>query len=130
MPDAVREVRTETHADGPVRVDRQAVTERSADEPVFKAQQIVYLIYGVLTGLLVIRIVLSLLGANRGNGFANFIYSITNPFVSPFRGLFGYRAQYGVSRFEVESIVAIIVYGLVTWLIIKIFELTKRNPQV
>lgn len=129
MADQVREVRTETHQEGPVQVNRKAVSESSADRPVIKLQQVVYFLYSVLATLLILHIILSLFGANRSNGFANFIYNVSNPFVAPFRGLFGYKTQYGVSRFEIESVIALIVYGLVAWLLIRLFELMKRHPE-
>ena len=77
------------------------------------AVRVVWFITGIVLTLLAFRFVLSLLGANRGNGFANFIYSGSYPFVSPFFGLFNYQAQYGVSRFEFETLVAMGVYAVV-----------------
>ncbi len=83
--------------------------------------------YGILAGLLGIRFIFSLLGANRSNTFADLIYSITGPFVAPFRGLFRIDTTYGVSRIDIESIVAIIVFGLLAWMITKVFDLGKKN---
>jgi hypothetical protein len=52
------------------------------------AQNVIYLIYGVLASLLAFRLLFSLLGANKSNAFASFIYTTTNPFIAPFRSLF------------------------------------------
>lgn len=91
--------------------------------------RILYLAYGILASLLGIRIVLSLLAANRSNAFADFIYSITSPFVSPFRTLFGIDTAIGNSgsRLELETAVAIIVYGLLAWVIAKIININNAN---
>src|SRR5581483_4500799 len=62
--------------------------------------RIIWFIAGVLLVLLAFRFVLALLGANASNGFANFIYTTSHPFVAPFFSLFGYNLHYGVSRFE------------------------------
>ena len=73
-------------------------------------ERVIYILGGILITLLGIRVLLSLLGANRENAFADFIYGVTYPFVQPFFGLFGYEVEYGVSRLEIETIVAILVY--------------------
>ena len=41
------------------------------------------MLFGILEGLLGIRFVLGLLGANPTAGFAQFIYRITGPFMAP-----------------------------------------------
>lgn len=79
-----------------------------------KIRQAIYFIFGVIEGLIAIRFVLRLLGANPGAGFAAFIYGITAPLLAPFVGLFG-TPQYDGSALELHSIVAIIVYSLVAW---------------
>jgi uncharacterized protein YggT (Ycf19 family) len=56
------------------------------------------------------------LGANPSAGFAEFIYGVTAPLVAPFVGLFGNPAYQG-SVLELSSIVALIVYALLAWLI-------------
>jgi hypothetical protein len=79
---------------------------------VYKIEQAIYLIFGVLEALIAIRFVLRLLAANPNAGFAAFIYGITAPFIAPFAGLFG-TPQYAGSVLEWHSIVAIIVYALI-----------------
>ncbi len=93
------------------------------------AGQVVSLIGFILFSLLALRFVLSLLGANRNNGFADFIYSITYPFVAPFFGLFNYDPQFGVSRFEYETLVAMLFYALVLGIIARVVML-GRNDRV
>ena len=79
-----------------------------------KVTQAIYLIFGIIEALLVIRFVLKLLGANAEAGFASFIYRISEPLVAPFVGLFG-TPQFDGTVVEVEALVAIVVYGLVAW---------------
>ena len=95
------------------------------------ATNIVYLVYGVLASLLGIRLLLSLLIANRSNAFADIIYGITNPFVSPFRSLFGVDTAIGESgsRFELETAVAILSYGLLAWIIVRIINISKPESE-
>jgi YggT family protein len=81
--------------------------------------QFVYWLFGLIEGLIVIRFVLKAFGANPSAGFAQFIYGVTAPLVAPFYGLFGNPAAQG-SVLELHSIVALIVYGLLAWLIAKL----------
>jgi hypothetical protein len=79
----VTEVTTHTvedNRDAPVATTSEPVRENIAE-------RIIYIIGGVLLTLLALRVLLSLLGANRANGFADFIYGVTYPFVAPFFGL-------------------------------------------
>jgi uncharacterized protein YggT (Ycf19 family) len=96
------------------RQEVRQVSETSVSGGTLVAR-IIWYIAGVLLILLAFRFVLALLGANASNGFANFIYSVSHPFVAPFFGLFGYNMQYGVSRFEIYTLVAMAVYAVVAW---------------
>ena len=127
MADEEQEIRTQKVRQGDTEVEKQSISRSSTDESVIKVEKIVYLIYGILAGLLLIRFVLSFFGANRLNNFADLIYSVTDPLVAPFRGLFNIDATYGVSRFDVESLIAIIVYGLIAWVITKALDLGRKS---
>ncbi len=85
----------------------------------YRAVQLVYWVFGLIEGLILVRFVLKALGANPSAGFAQFIYGITAPLVAPFYGLFGNPSAQG-SVLELHSIVALIVYGLLAWLIAKL----------
>jgi YggT family protein len=85
----------------------------------YRTTQLIYWVFGLIEGLIAIRFVLKALGANPSAGFAEFIYGITAPLVAPFAGLFGNPAAQG-SVLEVHSIVALIVYALLAWLLAKL----------
>ena len=90
-------------------------------------ERVVWFVTGVLLVLLAFRFLLSLLGANAANGLANFVYSVSQPFVAPFFSLFSYNNySYGVSRFEVYTLVAMVVYAVVAWGITKLVTLNKE----
>ena len=118
-------------------VDTEPVTARTRTREVTEARasgstlagRIVWYIAGVLLILLAFRFVLALLGANTGNGFANFIYSVSHPFVAPFFGVFGYKTQYGTSRLEIYTLLAMAVYAVVAWGIAKLFTLNDPEPR-
>jgi YggT family protein len=81
--------------------------------------QAIWLVFGVIEGLLAIRFALRALGANASAGFAEFIYGITAPFVAPFNGLFSNPSSSN-SVLELNTIVAMIAYALLAWLLAKI----------
>ena len=91
--------------------------------------RVIWFITGVLLVLLAFRFLLTLLGANPANAFADFIYSASHPFVAPFFGLFGYNLQYGVSRFEIYTLVAMVVYAIVAWGLARLVTLNKPQPE-
>lgn len=86
---------------------------------VSKVRQAIYLLFGLIEALVAIRFALRLLGANPAADFAAFIYAITAPLVAPFVGLFG-TPQFNGSVLEPHSLVAIIVYALLAWLMAKL----------
>jgi hypothetical protein len=92
---------------------------------------VVYLVYGVLASMLGIRILLSLLNANRSNTFADIAYSTTNLFVRPFASLFGIDTSIGDagSRFEIETLVAIIVYSLLASLVVRVVNIKNYREE-
>jgi hypothetical protein len=125
MPDRIEEVHETAVVDNTGVTTTKAVTTASSATKYAKAEMIVYIIVSVLEALLAIRILLSLLGANQANEFAHLIYTVTYPFAEPFFGLFGYTFQYGVSHFEIETIVAMVVYALIGWVITKLLRIGR-----
>jgi hypothetical protein len=95
---------------------------------VYRASQIVYLVLGVLESLIAIRLVLRLLGANPEAGFTSLIYGVTAPFVAPFTGVFPNPAGFG-SVLELSSVLALVVYPLLAWAIVRLIHLiAERRP--
>jgi uncharacterized membrane protein len=81
--------------------------------------QTIWLVFGVIEGLITIRFVLRALGANASAGFAEFIYGITALLVAPFVGLFSNPTANG-TVLELNSVVAMIAYALLGWLLAKV----------
>lgn len=88
--------------------------------------RVVWYVMGVLLILLAFRFVLALLGANLQNGFATFVFNTTYPFVLPFFSLFGYTPTYGVAQLEPSVLVAMAVYALIAWGIVKLVNITRN----
>jgi uncharacterized protein YggT (Ycf19 family) len=112
------------------RVTTRAVSHESRDQKVSKIAQVVWFIVGIILAILAVRVVLALLGANLSNGFASFIYNLSDPFVAPFRGLLQVgQFEAGVSRLELETIVAMLVYALIGWGIASAVRLGSKNEN-
>lgn len=108
----------------PVRGDDVVV---ESNRGVNVLTRIIWLIAGIILLLLAFRFVLSLLGANTTNGFAQFIYNTSHPFVAPFFGLFNYNnIQYGISRFEIYTLIAMLVYAAIAWILTAAINIGRR----
>lgn len=125
MSQIVREVRERTVEDNIDTVHKDNVV--TDEHTMTVIERVIYYIGGFIMAIIALRILLSLLGANQENAFANLIYTISYPFVAPFFGLFNYDMEYGVSRFEFESLVAIAVWGLITVAVAKLVTIGSRR---
>lgn len=106
--------------------DADVIEEPAATAPMFsRIAQVVYFVAGIIEAVLALRFVLQLLGANRGSAFVDFVYDITTPLVTPFFGMFGSTPTFGAARFEAESLVAIVVYALVAYLIVGLLRVLR-----
>ncbi|MGI0484582.1 YggT family protein [Pantanalinema rosaneae CENA516] len=86
----------------------------------------IYLLVGLLEVLLLLRFFLRLAGANTQNTFAQFIYNLSEPFVAPFSTLFVSPVTAGgASIFDVNVLIAMIVYALLGWLAIWLFKFVQ-----
>lgn len=110
-----------------IRDDRSDDVVAADDKAQNILTNIIWLITGIILFLLAFRFVLSLLGANTTNAFANFIYDASQPFVAPFFGLFSYNnINYGVSRFEIYTLVAMAVYAVIAWGLTALININRR----
>jgi len=94
----------------------------SRANPGRRAMDLVYLFFGVIDGLLVIRLVLKLLGANTSAGFTQWTYSVTNVLLAPFRNLLPTIGNEH-SLLEMSVVVAILVYALIAWVLARLMAI-------
>lgn len=87
-----------------------------------KATQFIWLLFGVLEGLIALRIALKLIAANPANPFASLVYSFTDLFLWPFFGL-TISPSVGNLVLEIPAIIAMMVFALVAWVIVKVIWL-------
>jgi uncharacterized protein YggT (Ycf19 family) len=106
---------------------RRDVVQTDAASPGFSIGWIIYVILGIVIALIILRVVLKALAANTGAAFTDFVYSVTGPLVAPFQGIFGTPHTSNGSIFELSSIVAIVVYAIIAWAIVRLAALAGRR---
>lgn len=94
-------------------------------------RRIVMLLFGILQALLILRIILLLLVANRDNAVVSLILGVTDLFVDPFVGMFSLNrvtADQG-STLDVAAIVALVGWTLLEALILAVLSLGARRGE-
>jgi uncharacterized protein YggT (Ycf19 family) len=92
--------------------------------------RIISWIFGLIELLLAARIILSLLGANASNAFAQFIYSTSEPLARPFFSLFNYQPTYGTMHLETGTLVAMVVYGIVAAVLLNVLHMPHHHADI
>jgi len=69
-------------------------------------------VFGLIYGLLAIRLVLALVAARSGNGFVRLIATVTDPFYGMFRGIVPSPSVDGGFTLVLPIIVALVAYAL------------------
>lgn len=92
-------------------------------------ERIVWLITAVVDVALAMRFIFMLLGASTQAAFASLLYGLTFPLVAPFEGMFNTQSR-GGSVLEPASLVAIVVYTLIGWVIVAVIRIrhSRRRP--
>lgn len=110
-----------------------AATAKDKDATGFQTvEYLIYFFFGVLEILLLFRLILRVAGANTGSAFVGFIYSVTGIFIAPFEGIFRRGTTQGVETtavFEPSTIIAIIVFAVVAWGIVKLVQIFSGKMQ-
>ena len=95
-------------------IDEVVSTERQVERGrgAARISQVVDYIFYVIYALLAIRFLLALLAARQRAGFVQFIYSVTDPFYAPFRGIVSEPTAESGARFALSILLAIVVYAV------------------
>jgi len=110
----------------------KTTTAESSADPSQTIEYVIYLLVGIIEAFLIFRLFFKLSGANPDSNFVNIIYSPTQIFIEPFVGIFPQATTQGVTTtavLEPATLVAIVVYALLTWGIIRVFTIIFRRPQ-
>ena len=110
-------------------IDEVVETEREVERGrgAARISQVVDFIFWVIYALLAIRFLLALLAARRTAGFVQFIYTISDPFYAPFRGIVAEPTAEGGARFALSILLAIVVYAVLHLGINKLLRLIAHR---
>jgi YggT family protein len=117
-----------TESDAHERRER-VVTDAAAERRnvAYSITQLIWLFFGIVIGLIFLRVLLMLIGANPASPFAGFIYDITNVFLWPFFGLTA-TPSVGNLVLDIPALIAMFVYYLVAWAIAKLVRVLVYRP--
>jgi hypothetical protein len=97
-----------------------------------KTEYLIYYFFGALEALLAFRLIFKLAGASMASGFVKLIYGLTGIFIMPFEGIFRRAFAQGVettSVLEPATLVALAVYAIVAWGIVKLVRISSGEQQ-
>jgi hypothetical protein len=95
-------------------------------------EYLVYFFFGALEILLAFRLIFKLTGASLSSAFVGLIYGVTGIFILPFEGIFRRGFAQGIettSVLEPSTLVAIIVYAVLAWGIVKLLRVLSGEQQ-
>ncbi len=119
---------TQVTQEGDTKIVREKTSSASSAENRVTVVNGIWLVLGIFEVLLAFRFFLKLLGANPNSGFTEFIYGISGPLTAPFRGIFSTPTTEGditTSIFETSTLVAMLVYAVLAWGIVKLATLNR-----
>jgi uncharacterized protein YggT (Ycf19 family) len=97
---------------------------RESVRPLYRGTQIVWYLFWVIEVLLLFRFLLKLIEANPGAAFTQLIYSLSYPFAAPFLYVVRSTSVAG-NVFEWTTLIAMLVYWVVAWGIVRLFVMGK-----
>ncbi len=106
----------------------QSVRDVAAERRMntYQIGRLLWTILGLLEIMLGLRFLLKLVGANGASGFGTFVYGTTGLFVKPFAGLVSTWTS-GDSILEVNTLVAMAIYALVFWGIVRVLGMAMER---
>lgn len=108
---------------------KRGIAAANQNSTTARIVNIVYYLFGSLELLLFVRVVLHLVGANADNGFASFIYGLSSPFVALFATLLQNPTLSATSVLEITTLVAMLVWAIVAWLVGRLLWLVLSRPR-
>lgn len=91
-------------------------------------ENLIYFVFGGISLLIAARVLLKAIGANPENAFTNLVYGLSRPFVAPFATMVEPVSLGTTAVFEIASIIAIIFYLILAWLVVRLMHLLTNRP--
>ena len=109
-------------------VSEQRVIRRASGNET--ARRLVVFLFGLIQGLIIVRIVLLLLDAREGNALVAFLLNLSEIFVGPFEGILrtGALAAQG-SILDLSAIVALVGWTIIELIVLGLLGVFRREPS-
>ena len=120
-PNGEQTIREKRIYDGSGVHGQHPVTTYQEKVGLLRLSQIVWFMLGIIEVLLILRLVLLVVGANPLAQFTVLIYNLSSPLTAPFRGILGVSSV-GPAVIEWSTLIAILVYAIIAYGILKIIE--------
>jgi hypothetical protein len=102
--------------------EAQEAAERCA--VLVKTTRIIWSVACIIEVMIGMRILLTLVGTSPDAGFSQFVYGMTQVYLVPFLSLVASLPVHG-AILEIASLIALLSYGLLAWVIVKAVWLTS-----
>lgn len=96
------------------------------------AEYLIYFFFGALEILLAFRLIFKMMGASSTSAFVRVVYGVTGVFIAPFEGIFRRGINPGLetaSIIEPSAIVALGVYAIIAWGVVKMVKIFSGEKQ-
>ena len=111
-----------------IKEEERRIAAANQNSAVARIVNIVYFLFGLLELLLALRVILDVLGADMRNGFGNLVWSLSQPFVGLFEGLFR-NPVIGNGVLELTTIIGMVAYAILAWIIARLIWLAFSRPR-
>lgn len=114
---------------GTAEVAQQVVQDNATERygAILRITQFIWLMFGIVIGLIALRVALMMIGANPDSGFAALVYGVTDVFLWPFFGLTAVPSFAGFAL-DIPAVIGMLVYLLVGWLVVRLVWLLLYRP--
>jgi YggT family protein len=112
-----------------LREKQRSIAAANQNSTTARIVNISYFMFGVLELLLLLRVLLHLIGANPANGFAAIVNGLSFPFVVLFSNLVQNPALSTTATLEITTIIAMVVYAILAWLVGRMIWLMMSRPR-
>jgi YGGT family protein len=115
-------------AQAPVAASHTTEVRTYRPNPLVTVERAIVFVFGLIVGLIGLRIVLLLLAARQGNDLVAAIYNLSEVFVAPFRGILRIdEVQSGATALDVGAIVAIVGILIIELVVIGVIRLFRPS---
>jgi hypothetical protein len=108
---------------------KRGIEAANQNSTVARVVNIFYFFFVIVEALLFVRLILQLLGADPASTFAGFIYTLSYPFVALFANLVQNPTLGATGVLEITTIIAMIVWAIVAWLVGRLMWLVLSRPR-